>query len=295
MPSVEEADRLVLTEGYPVRIVNTLEKSCTPTYTSALPHGVSTSKKYCFAVETLYTLIGGISLKKISLAIGILAGIAMMSSCGMTNTPHRLGNTPSSVIRDDRAGHRDGLMGNHNGRRHDGQHNNGVARQRGSHNAGGFLNGIFGNRNQNNRDGVRDGNHSATMGYNHSRANKLATRVKDIEGVENAVVTINGNTAMVGLNVKDGHPEAEIAKLKTQVRHAIKNTDSNIEHIGVTTAPELVTRMNNEHEKHNTGEHKAHEKHHSGEHKAHQQHHSGHKHRTNKHANNMLPNVMPTV
>jgi len=225
-------------------------------------------------------------LKKISLALFVLAGIAMMSSCGMTNTPHRLHNTPNA-IRDDRVNnHRDGLLNNRNeghNRRHDehrnnkhkpqnGQHNNGLTRYNENHNRQGFLSKLFNNRNEHNRNGVRNGNHSVTTNFNHNRANELTSKVKDIEGIENAVVTMNGNTALVGINLKEGYDEKDIAGLKTQVRHAIKNADSNIEHIGVTTAPEVITRMNNSHEKVNNGEH-----------------------RENKNAGNMLPNVMPTV
>ena len=74
-------------------------------------------------------------------------------------------------------------------------------------------------------------------------ATKLADNVKKVNGVKNATVVVSGSTAFVGLEIEPGIEDKKTNEIKSKAAKSVKNTDSSIKTVHVTTDPNLITRI----------------------------------------------------
>jgi len=139
--------------------------------------------------------------------------------------------------------------------------NNGMVRNNGLMNNDNMDNGLM-NNNGNNMDNglmnnstnmnnrmVGDGNNSnsgsnvANNGNISSRANTIAKRVAALPEITSASVLINGNTAIVGCDVKGSTNNNLSANLRQKVEAAVKVADKNIKQVSITSDPSINTRI----------------------------------------------------
>ena len=108
--------------------------------------------------------------------------------------------------------------------------------------------GITNNTNLNNgmfRDGMMnpDTNLSTNLSNMSSRATTIAQRVMALPEINNASVLINGNTAIVGCDVKGDTSNKISNAIKQKVEAAVKVADRNIQKVSVTSDPGITTRI----------------------------------------------------
>lgn len=77
-----------------------------------------------------------------------------------------------------------------------------------------------------------------------TRANTIAQRVADLNDVDRASVVITGNTALVGVDMRNNIQGRMTTELKRKIEAKVKNTDSRIKNVAVTADPDLSTRIN---------------------------------------------------
>lgn len=75
------------------------------------------------------------------------------------------------------------------------------------------------------------------------RASTIAKRVNALEGVNNASVLIDGDTAIVGCDVGKTMDNKTTANLKQRVEAAVKVADKNIKKVSVTLDPNIYSRI----------------------------------------------------
>ncbi len=76
-----------------------------------------------------------------------------------------------------------------------------------------------------------------------TRAKRIADRVTEIEGVKTAQTVITGNTAIVGLTLDKELTDEPLIELKRLVEKNVRKLDNSIDHVSITTAPDLVRRI----------------------------------------------------
>lgn len=78
-----------------------------------------------------------------------------------------------------------------------------------------------------------------------SRADKIAKKVSNLNEVNNATVVISGNTALVGINMKNNLEGKMTNNLKNKVEKIVRDTDNNIKNVSVTADADLYKRLSN--------------------------------------------------
>lgn len=97
------------------------------------------------------------------------------------------------------------------------------------------------NNNARNKDMVRtDRNLNMT-----DRAEKIARNVAKLKEVNSATCVITGNTALVGIDMKDNIEGNMTNDLKRKVESSVRNTDKNINNVTVTADADLYKRISN--------------------------------------------------
>jgi len=76
-----------------------------------------------------------------------------------------------------------------------------------------------------------------------SRANTIAKRIAALPEVNSASVLINGNTAIVGCDLKNNTNNTVTSNLKQKIEAAVKVADKNIKNVSVTSDPSIHTRI----------------------------------------------------
>ena len=76
-----------------------------------------------------------------------------------------------------------------------------------------------------------------------NRANAIAKRVAALTEINSASVLINGNTAIVGCDVKGSTSNAINTKLRQKIEAAVRVADKNIRNISITSDPSINTRI----------------------------------------------------
>lgn len=76
-----------------------------------------------------------------------------------------------------------------------------------------------------------------------NRANAIARRVAALSEVNSASVLINGNTAIVGCDVKGSTSNAVSSKLRQKIEAAVRVADKDIRNISITSDPSINTRI----------------------------------------------------
>lgn len=78
-----------------------------------------------------------------------------------------------------------------------------------------------------------------------NRANIIAQRVEALPEVNRATVLINGNRAIVGIDVRGDLTNTIDANLRNRIEAAVKAADRNIRTVSITSDPTLMTRIRN--------------------------------------------------
>ena len=76
-----------------------------------------------------------------------------------------------------------------------------------------------------------------------ARANFIAKKITDLNEVDKASVLITGNTALVGVEIKNNIQGKLTTDLKRRIETSVKNTDTRIKNVAVTADPDLATRI----------------------------------------------------
>lgn len=78
-----------------------------------------------------------------------------------------------------------------------------------------------------------------------NRAEKIAKKVSNLNEVNSATVVISGNTALVGVNIKNNLEGKMTNNLKNKVEKIVRNTDTNVKNVSVTADADLYKRLSN--------------------------------------------------
>ena len=76
------------------------------------------------------------------------------------------------------------------------------------------------------------------------RSQKIARAVTGLKAIKSASVVITGNTAIVGVKTDSLYDDSELIDIKRMVEEKVKTADKGIDHVSVTTAIDLVGRIN---------------------------------------------------
>ncbi len=74
-------------------------------------------------------------------------------------------------------------------------------------------------------------------------AETLAKKVTGLDGIKSARVLVNGNTAIVGIDLTERADDIKLVATKRIVEDAVREIVPNFERIAVTAAPELVEKI----------------------------------------------------
>lgn len=103
-------------------------------------------------------------------------------------------------------------------------------------------NGTTGNNTTNNMTGNNTITGDTSL---NTRAEKIATAVNKLTGVNNSRVIISDNRALVGVSLNSGVQGTMTDQMKTNIERAVKTADRQITSVAVTADPDLYTRINN--------------------------------------------------
>lgn len=76
-----------------------------------------------------------------------------------------------------------------------------------------------------------------------TRANAIAKRIANLNEVNRCSVLLSGNTAIVGVDMKNNLEGQMTTDLKQKIENTVKNMDNNITNVSVTADPDLFTRI----------------------------------------------------
>lgn len=105
-----------------------------------------------------------------------------------------------------------------------------------------------GNMNNSDPNIVNDGDLNARDLDNDSmmrRSKDIATKLSELDKVNNANVLITGNTALVGIDIPKDSSDENTKKIKDEVVNKVKDLDNGIDNVVVTADADLITRMKN--------------------------------------------------
>lgn len=74
-------------------------------------------------------------------------------------------------------------------------------------------------------------------------AEDAANKILDIGSVKSATVIVTDNNAFAAVNLGDDSPEDNSGELEEKVAEKVKEADSNIENVYVSTDPDFTSRM----------------------------------------------------
>ncbi|WP_409252937.1 YhcN/YlaJ family sporulation lipoprotein [Bacillus sp. SCS-153A] len=159
-------------------------------------------------------------MKRLKIMFTVVTGLALLAGCGMANGGNGADNNnlqPQNV----------------------GYNNNGNNDLNGNGNNG--ENGMFGD-NENN--GLFDGNDNDGQ-QRMEVADRAAEKVKEMKEVQRANVIVTENNAFVAVMLED-NAEGEVTRqIEEKISNMVKDTDSDIENVYVSSNPDFVDRMNN--------------------------------------------------
>jgi YhcN/YlaJ family sporulation lipoprotein len=77
------------------------------------------------------------------------------------------------------------------------------------------------------------------------RADRIAKNVTKLNDVNSTTVVISGNTALVGVDIKDNVEGKITNNLKRRVEKTVRDTDKNITNVSITADADLYRRISN--------------------------------------------------
>lgn len=148
-------------------------------------------------------------------------------------------NTNNRLMNDNTLNTNDGLNTNLNNRLNTNL-NNGMVRDNNlMNNSTGMDNNMLGNG-TNLNSGLNNNTNNSNMS---SRANTIAKRIAALPEVSSASVLINGNTAIVGCDLKGNTNNNLSANLKQKIEAAVKVADKNIKQVSITADSSIHSRI----------------------------------------------------
>lgn len=78
-----------------------------------------------------------------------------------------------------------------------------------------------------------------------TRASAIAQRVANLKEVNNCSVLLSGNTAIVGVDIKNTLHDKMTTDLKQKIEKTVKNVDNSVKSVSITADPDLYTRISN--------------------------------------------------
>lgn len=79
----------------------------------------------------------------------------------------------------------------------------------------------------------------------NDKVTRIANKIEDLKEVKKAVVTVTGNTALVGVSIADNIEGQMTNDLKDKIDRIVKQTDSTIKTVYVTANADLYERIEN--------------------------------------------------
>jgi YhcN/YlaJ family sporulation lipoprotein len=86
---------------------------------------------------------------------------------------------------------------------------------------------------------------AANKSADEERAEKIADAVAGLDAVKSATVVITGNMAIVGIEMDSRHDGTALIDIKRMVEEKAKAVDKGIDHVSVTTAIDMLERIDN--------------------------------------------------
>jgi len=91
----------------------------------------------------------------------------------------------------------------------------------------------------------REPNQTVPNNITTDQATRIANKIENLQEVKRAVVTITGNTALVGISTTDNIEGQMTNTLKDKIDKVVKQTDSTIKTVYVTANADLYERIEN--------------------------------------------------
>ena len=85
---------------------------------------------------------------------------------------------------------------------------------------------------------------AATGLSSEERSQKIAEAVTELDEIQSATAVITGNTVIIGVQTDYRYSDSELIDIKRLIEAKVKATDKGIDHVSVTTATDLVGRIN---------------------------------------------------
>jgi len=125
----------------------------------------------------------------------------------------------------------------------DGLMNDGINRNNTMMNDGIVRNGRLNDNMMNDSMMGNNNNMTTNMTGISQRASTIAKRVNALDGINNASVLIDGDTAIVGCDIGGTMDNKMTTNLKQRVEAAVKVADKNIKKVSVTLDPNIYSRI----------------------------------------------------
>lgn len=77
------------------------------------------------------------------------------------------------------------------------------------------------------------------------RAETIANEINRNPQIKKAAVVVTGNTAIVGITLNEDLSDGKLIELKRQVEKTVKKIDLEIDHVAVSSAPDLYSKIFN--------------------------------------------------
>ncbi|WHH58879.1 YhcN/YlaJ family sporulation lipoprotein [Petroclostridium sp. X23] len=87
------------------------------------------------------------------------------------------------------------------------------------------------------------GNYTGLNTNANTTAQNIANQLSAMDNVEDATVVISGNTALVGVDIKDNYNNHE--QLKSNMVQKVKSMAPNVTNVAITESPDLYERITN--------------------------------------------------
>lgn len=174
---------------------------------------------------------------KINLLVLSLVLVVTMIGCSPANTKMRNMSTQTRLPNDVNNGWMNNNPLNANDRLNTNL-NNGMIR-----NNNNLNNGMVRDDTNLNSGIMNNTNLSTNVNNLGTRANAIAKRVAALPEVNSASVLINGNTAIVGCDLKNNTSNTISSNLRQKIDAAVKVADKDIKNISITADPSIHTRI----------------------------------------------------
>ena len=79
---------------------------------------------------------------------------------------------------------------------------------------------------------------------NRQRIVVLENIIREIEEIEEVSIVLVESAAVVAISLSDGITDDELINIKKEIEQVVKEVDTSIRYVSITSAPELIERIN---------------------------------------------------